>query len=120
MGDHFLNAGDWFLSQSTLEIAIESESYSHLASEDFSSNWTVDTASPRELVECKICYDEDEDLNMEMPCSCRGSLKVHLKEIFKLFDEFTNTALLGCVSLNAAKEFGLQGKCKIVWLVGAL
>ncbi|KAM7524253.1 hypothetical protein LguiA_014155 [Lonicera macranthoides] len=75
MGDHFLNTGDWFLSQSTLEIAIESESYSHLALEDFSSKWTVDIASPRELVECKICHDEDEDLKMEMPCSCRGSLK---------------------------------------------
>ncbi|KAK8517725.1 hypothetical protein V6N13_127882 [Hibiscus sabdariffa] len=30
---------------------------------------------PRKLVECRICHDEDEDSNMEIPCSCCGSLK---------------------------------------------
>ncbi|KAI5684340.1 hypothetical protein M9H77_05568 [Catharanthus roseus] len=29
----------------------------------------------RNPVECKICHDEDEDSNMEIPCSCSGSLK---------------------------------------------
>jgi E3 ubiquitin-protein ligase DOA10 len=28
------------------------------------------------LVECRICQDEDDDSNMETPCSCCGSLKV--------------------------------------------
>ncbi|XP_074381353.1 uncharacterized protein LOC141723446 isoform X2 [Apium graveolens] len=32
-------------------------------------------SSPRKLAECRICHDEDEDSNMEMPCSCCGSLK---------------------------------------------
>ncbi|XP_030536870.1 uncharacterized protein LOC115745452 isoform X2 [Rhodamnia argentea] len=31
--------------------------------------------TPRELVQCRICHDEDEHLNMETPCSCCGSLK---------------------------------------------
>ncbi|KAE8701295.1 hypothetical protein F3Y22_tig00110548pilonHSYRG00720 [Hibiscus syriacus] len=30
---------------------------------------------PSKLVECRICHDEDEHLNMETPCSCCGSLK---------------------------------------------
>ncbi|KAL0332437.1 UNVERIFIED_CONTAM: hypothetical protein Scaly_2145200 [Sesamum calycinum] len=32
-------------------------------------------SSPSKLAECRICHDEDEDSNMEVPCSCRGSLK---------------------------------------------
>lgn len=35
-------------------------------------------SSPRKLAECRICHDEDEDSNMEIPCSCCGSLKVIL------------------------------------------
>ncbi|KAI9085592.1 hypothetical protein K1719_032435 [Acacia pycnantha] len=31
--------------------------------------------SPNKLVQCRICHDEDEDSNMETPCSCSGSLK---------------------------------------------
>lgn len=27
-------------------------------------------------VMCRICHDEDEDRNLESPCSCCGSLKV--------------------------------------------
>ncbi|KAL0343404.1 UNVERIFIED_CONTAM: hypothetical protein Sangu_1227800 [Sesamum angustifolium] len=34
----------------------------------------VGTSSSK-LAECRICHDEDEDSNMEVPCSCRGSLK---------------------------------------------
>lgn len=32
-------------------------------------------SSPSNLEQCRICHDEDEDTNLEMPCSCRGSLK---------------------------------------------
>ncbi|KAL0431367.1 UNVERIFIED_CONTAM: hypothetical protein Sradi_0762700 [Sesamum radiatum] len=32
-------------------------------------------SSPGKLADCRICHDEDEDSNMEIPCSCRGSLK---------------------------------------------
>lgn len=44
---------------------------------NFSSHrMDIDTgSSPRKIVECKICKDEDEASTMEVPCSCRGSLK---------------------------------------------
>ncbi|KAE8696067.1 Eukaryotic translation initiation factor 5 isoform 1 [Hibiscus syriacus] len=44
---------------------------------EHSSHWMEgDVGSPqRKLVECRICHDEDEHLNMETPCSCCGSLK---------------------------------------------
>ncbi|KAK6125402.1 hypothetical protein DH2020_040871 [Rehmannia glutinosa] len=32
-------------------------------------------SSPRKVEECRICQDEDEESNMEVPCFCRGSLK---------------------------------------------
>ncbi|XAR51490.1 Ubiquitin--protein ligase [Bertholletia excelsa] len=44
---------------------------------DFSSH-AIDVGSesrPRNLVQCRICHDEDDDSNMETPCSCCGSLK---------------------------------------------
>ncbi|CAL5192954.1 unnamed protein product [Lathyrus oleraceus] len=31
--------------------------------------------SPNTLVQCRICHDEDEDLNMDTPCSCSGTLQ---------------------------------------------
>jgi len=35
-------------------------------------------SSPNRLVECRICHSEDEDSNMDTPCSCCGTLKVGL------------------------------------------
>ncbi|XP_022997793.1 uncharacterized protein LOC111492643 isoform X2 [Cucurbita maxima] len=36
----------------------------------------IESISPSsKLVECRICHDEDDESNMETPCSCRGSLK---------------------------------------------
>lgn len=76
---------DRLLTESTLEAVIESRkglehampSTSVDVVNDFPSyRMDIDSgASPRKLVECKICHDEDEDSNMEIPCSCRGSLK---------------------------------------------
>ena len=45
---------------------------------DFSSHrMDVDSGLlPKKLVECRICHNEDEESNMEIPCSCCGSLKV--------------------------------------------
>lgn len=74
---------DRLLTESTLEAAIEREnrlqqstlSASH---DNMISSHQVDVnirSSSSKLVECRICHDEDEDLNMETPCSCRGSLK---------------------------------------------
>lgn len=77
---------DQLLTESTLEAAIErNKQLLHTApssSEDMMSDgpshmMDVDSeSSPRKLVLCRICHDEDEDLNMEIPCSCCGSLKV--------------------------------------------
>ena len=43
--------------------------------EDGASPGTDDVCK-REFVQCRICHDEDEDSNMDTPCSCSGTLKV--------------------------------------------
>ncbi|KAA8547754.1 hypothetical protein F0562_004183 [Nyssa sinensis] len=85
MGDHFVLLVDRLLTESTLEAAIESKNRLQQAipsaSEDMMTDFSShrmdvdDGFSPRKLVECRICHDEDEDSNMEIPCSCCGSLK---------------------------------------------
>lgn len=77
---------DRLLTESTLEAAIESRnrwqqatpSASQVNITEFSpQGMDLDfRSSSRKLVECRICHDEDEDSNMEVPCSCCGSLKV--------------------------------------------
>ncbi|XP_024990807.1 uncharacterized protein LOC112525088 isoform X1 [Cynara cardunculus var. scolymus] len=82
MGDHFVFLVDRLLTESTLEAAIESRSPSYPmapANEtviDCSSHMDSEAVyTPRKMVECRICQDEDFDSNMETPCSCCGSLK---------------------------------------------
>lgn len=74
---------DRLLTESTLAAAIESRNRLMeavpLATDDVNCsshkiNFGNDL-SPRKLVECRICQDEDDDSNMETPCSCCGSLK---------------------------------------------
>ncbi|XP_050230078.1 uncharacterized protein LOC126679168 isoform X2 [Mercurialis annua] len=85
MGDHFVLLVDRLLTESTLEATIEGKNHwqqaipsaSEDAATDFSRH-SMDLEFPSslgKLVECRICHDEDEDINMEAPCSCRGSLK---------------------------------------------
>src|SRR4051812_18082245 len=31
-----------------------------------------------QMVECRICQEEDSINNLEVPCTCSGSLKVHI------------------------------------------
>lgn len=85
MGDHFVLLVDRLLTESTLEAAIESRNWSMKAASSVTDEKKIDNASkvvgenissPGKLVECRICQDEDEDSNMETPCSCCGSLKV--------------------------------------------
>lgn len=38
-------------------------------------------SSPGKLVQCRICHDDDEDSNMEIPCTCCGSLKVRKNQM---------------------------------------
>lgn len=86
MGDHFVLLVDRLLTESTLEAAIESRkqlteatssAMDGLKRDRFSPEMEfANIPSPNKMVECRICQDEDEDSNMETPCSCCGSLKV--------------------------------------------
>lgn len=99
MGDHFVLLVDRLLTESTLEAAIESKNqWQHTTpcgSEDMMTNFSahrmdVDIGpSQRILVQCRICHDEDEDSNMEVPCSCAGSLKVSHNLMFCTFGDFS-------------------------------
>ncbi|KAK9063702.1 hypothetical protein SSX86_017574 [Deinandra increscens subsp. villosa] len=80
MGDHFVFLVDRLLTESTLEAAIESRKPSCPANDavviECSSLMDPEAVcGPKNLVECRICQDEDFDSNMETPCSCCGSLK---------------------------------------------
>ncbi|KAE8730116.1 hypothetical protein F3Y22_tig00003041pilonHSYRG00886 [Hibiscus syriacus] len=104
MGDHFVLLVDRLLTESTLEAAIESRNRSLQATtlavddkEVFSSSPKVDLLSPRKIVECRICQDEDEDSNMETPCSCCGSLEyAHRRCVQRWCNEKGNTTCEIC------------------------
>ncbi|KAI8029212.1 hypothetical protein LOK49_LG01G02747 [Camellia lanceoleosa] len=95
MGDHFVLLVDRLLTESTLEAAIESLNLSKqtitLGTEDIKIDisscdiHSIDCSIPRKIVECRICQDEDEDSNIETPCSCCGSLKWNLLDLFNYF-----------------------------------
>lgn len=84
MRDHFVLVVDQVLNESTIEADIVDETVAAcriVKTEDMERNFSssrrdLDIESPpRKLAECRICHDEDEDSNMEIPCSCSGSLK---------------------------------------------
>ncbi|XP_008787606.2 uncharacterized protein LOC103705604 isoform X2 [Phoenix dactylifera] len=86
MGDHFVLLVDRLLTESTLEAAIRSRNDAAVGSPDSASMVELeidllpkknvrDGTSAEKLVQCRICHDEDEDSNMEIPCSCSGSLR---------------------------------------------
>lgn len=89
MGDHLALLVDRLLTESTLEATLESRRQGQIATksayvEDQDNELTRkrnvrDRAIVGKLVECRICQEEDEECDMEVPCSCCGSLKV--KEI---------------------------------------
>ncbi|KAG6474088.1 hypothetical protein ZIOFF_068012 [Zingiber officinale] len=110
MGDHFALLADRLLTESTLGAAIESinhgstsktASLSIVEEETDSSlkkKFVEDGMSTGRLVECRICQDEDEDANMEIPCSCRGSLKyAHRKCVQKWCNEKGDTTCEICL-----------------------
>ncbi|MBA0765803.1 hypothetical protein Gotri_014940 [Gossypium trilobum] len=104
MGDHFVLLVDRLLTESTLEAAIGSRNRSLQAAAStvddtkvFGSSTTVDLLSPRKIVECRICQDEDEDSNMETPCSCCGSLEyAHRRCVQRWCNEKGNTTCEIC------------------------
>ncbi|GLT91917.1 hypothetical protein SLE2022_097790 [Rubroshorea leprosula] len=85
MGDHFVLLVDRLITESTIEAAIESRNRALQATTSavadtkavysFPKVGFEDVSTPRKIVECRICQDEDFDSNMETPCSCCGSLK---------------------------------------------
>ncbi|KAL3636020.1 hypothetical protein CASFOL_020567 [Castilleja foliolosa] len=86
MGDHFVLLVDRLLTESTLGAAIESRNLLLKQAASVTIDETIidcgthknselASSSPRKLVECRICQDEDMDSSMESPCSCSGSLK---------------------------------------------
>ncbi|PWA43015.1 RING/FYVE/PHD zinc finger superfamily protein [Artemisia annua] len=80
MGDHFVFLVDRLLTEATLEAALESRNPSKQPDPVRNEDAVIDCSShdvftPKKLVECRICQDEDFDVNMETPCSCCGSLK---------------------------------------------
>ncbi|URD90114.1 hypothetical protein MUK42_34286 [Musa troglodytarum] len=87
MGDHLALLVDHLLTESTLEAAIGNGKQAQIAADsassgDLGNNSTPDTSVGRrtpsgKLVECRICQEDDQDSNMEIPCSCCGSLKHH-------------------------------------------
>ncbi|KAG8637696.1 uncharacterized protein LOC122721890 isoform X2 [Manihot esculenta] len=99
MGDHFALLVDRLLTESTLEAAIESRNRLMQATANETkiviSSQKVDSrddSSPKKMVECRICQDEDEDCNMETPCSCCGSLKyAHRRCVPRWCNEKGNT-----------------------------
>ncbi|KAM7267891.1 hypothetical protein ACFE04_010057 [Oxalis oulophora] len=86
MGDHFVLLVNRLLStnstsEPSIEIKRQSDQVMPLVSKDnivieFCSQPNVGVdSSLSKFVECRICQDEDEDINMETPCSCRGTLE---------------------------------------------
>ncbi|GER29925.1 RING/FYVE/PHD zinc finger superfamily protein [Striga asiatica] len=85
MGDHFVLLVDRLLTESTLGAAIESQNLLKQEKSVIIDETLIECSahekceasslSPRKLVECRICQDEDFNTNMEAPCSCSGSLK---------------------------------------------
>ncbi|RWW06389.1 hypothetical protein GW17_00030287 [Ensete ventricosum] len=85
MGDHLALLVDHLLTESTLEAAIGSQKHGQIAADsasledpgkEFTRKRNIrDKSCVGKLVECRICQEEEEDYNMEIPCSCCGSLK---------------------------------------------
>ncbi|KAL3844916.1 hypothetical protein ACJIZ3_002319 [Penstemon smallii] len=110
MGDHFVLMVNRLITESTLEAVIHSENrLQHTSPSTVSENMTngysfhrmdIDIRSPpNELEECcRICHDEDQDSNMEIPCSCRGSLKyAHRKCVQRWCNEKGDTICEICL-----------------------
>ncbi|XP_008811797.2 uncharacterized protein LOC103722871 isoform X2 [Phoenix dactylifera] len=108
MGDHLALLVDRLLTEATLEAAIASRKQAQIApvsasfadpgSELTQKTTSADKTSPPNLVECRICQEEDVDSNMEIPCACCGSLKyAHRKCIQRWCNEKGDTICEICL-----------------------
>ncbi|RZC88732.1 hypothetical protein C5167_031106 [Papaver somniferum] len=86
MGDHQTNAAHSEpLSQEQDEVAMM---------------MTVEDQSLVQIMECRICQEEDHAVNLENPCACNGTLKyAHRKCVQRWCDEKGNTTCEICQEL---------------------
>ncbi|KAI3952131.1 hypothetical protein MKW98_005826 [Papaver atlanticum] len=86
MGDHQTNAAHSEpLSQERDEVVIMT---------------TVEDQSLVQIMECRICQEEDHAVNLENPCACNGTLKyAHRKCVQRWCDEKGNTTCEICQEL---------------------
>ncbi|XP_010435715.2 PREDICTED: uncharacterized protein LOC104719476 [Camelina sativa] len=77
MGDHLELVVDRLTSDSGLGAVDRAELKSDLVNKDGTSESVSAGADLCEskFEQCRICHDEDEDSNMDSPCSCSGTLK---------------------------------------------
>jgi len=105
MGDHFVLMVDRLLTESSLEVVIESvnkrtnSENGEIVTDVSPDRMDLSIESlPKKLTQCRICHDEDEDTNMEAPCSCRGSLEyAHRKCVQRWCNEKGNTECEICL-----------------------
>ncbi|RRT81358.1 hypothetical protein B296_00003572 [Ensete ventricosum] len=75
MGDHLALVVDDLLARPTLEAAAGNRKHAYVDVDTNTTSSSADPAASAKLKECRICHEEDQDSNMEIPCSCSGSLK---------------------------------------------
>jgi hypothetical protein len=77
MPDHFEVMAGRLLTETTLQSAVD-EAYLVHSTITTAREAAVPEPRPRSgvLAECRICQDEEDEEDLETPCSCRGSLKV--------------------------------------------
>lgn len=78
MGDHLVLVVDRLSSNSGLGTENQAEAKADSVNQDgtFESVTTGTDICESKYVQCRICHDDDEDSNMDSPCSCSGTLKV--------------------------------------------
>lgn len=104
MADHFALLVNGLITESTLYDAIEKRNRLKLELDEaleidstLEKKDAVDNSTPKKLVECRICQDEDFDISMEIPCSCCGSLKyAHRRCVQRWCNEKGNTTCEIC------------------------
>uniref|UniRef100_A0A1J3H745 Putative E3 ubiquitin ligase SUD1 n=1 Tax=Noccaea caerulescens TaxID=107243 RepID=A0A1J3H745_NOCCA len=75
MGDHLVLVVDRL---STINSGLATINQADSVNKDDGTSESVTTGTDigeRKFVQCRICHDEDEDSNMDTPCSCSGTLK---------------------------------------------
>ncbi|KAF8716274.1 hypothetical protein HU200_002452 [Digitaria exilis] len=99
MANHFEVMAGRLLTESTLQSAMNEASAVPLPSSTTSAS-AVQDGRPKSgvLVECRICQEDDDEAYMEVPCSCKGSLKyAHRKCIQRWCDEKGDTICEICL-----------------------